>query len=101
MAASPVEKTDLSLELGLSVWMARQGIADDDCRSAMMAIRAALLEVAGMDAETEPVPLYGHASAIDLANFAAYLTDLFIRASRAIDCELPLVAGRVGEHLAS
>jgi len=92
---------ELSLELGLSVWMQRNDIAPDDCRAAMMAIRGALLEIAGMDAKTEPVPLYGHSLEVDVANFVAYLTDLFVRASDAVECELPLVVGRVGQHLAS
>jgi hypothetical protein len=81
--------------------MQRNGIAYDDCRAAMMAIRASLLEIAGMDAKTEPVPLYGHSPEVDLANFVAYLTDLFMRASDAVECELPSVVGRVGQHLAS
>jgi hypothetical protein len=97
----PTQKKELSLELGLSVWMRRNDIAVDDCRAAMLAIRASLLEVAGMDAETEPVPLYGRSPEIDVANFAAYLADLFLRASAAVDCELPHVIGQVSEHLAS
>ena len=92
---------DLSLELGLSVWMQHHAIADDDCRSAMLAIRAALLEVAGMDARSEPVPLHGRSPEGDIANFAAYLADLFVRASAAVKCELPHVIGRVSEYLAS
>jgi hypothetical protein len=95
------QKKELSLELGLSVWMTRNDIAYDDCRAAMLAIRASLLEVAGMDAATEPVPLYGHSPEVDVANFAGYLADLFIRASEAVECEVPQVIGRVGEHLAS
>jgi hypothetical protein len=99
--ADPAQKKELSLELGLSVWMQRNGIAFDDCRAAMLAMRASLLEVAGMDTKTEPVPLYGRSPEVDLKNFAAYLADLFIRASEAVECELPLVIGRVSEHLAS
>jgi hypothetical protein len=99
--AVPAPKKELSLELGLSVWMRRNDIAYDDCRGAMLAIRASLLEVAGMDAETEPVPLYGHSPEIDVANFAAYLADLFMRASQAVECEVPHVIDRVSEHLAS
>jgi hypothetical protein len=91
----------LSLELGLSVWMQHHAIADDDCHSAMLAIRAALLEVAGMDARSEPVPLHGRSPEVDIANFAAYLADLFVRASTAVECELPHVIGRVSEYLAS
>ncbi len=81
--------------------MRRNDIAYDDCRAAMLAIRAALLEVAGMDAETEPMPLYGHAPEVDVANFAAYLADLFQRASHVVECEVPHVIGRVGEYLAA
>jgi hypothetical protein len=93
---APTHKKELSLELGLSVWMKRT-----DSRAAMLAIRTSLLEVAGMDAETEPVPLYGHSPEVDVANFASYLADLFVRASEAVECEVPHVIGRVGEHLAS
>jgi hypothetical protein len=100
-SAGRTQKKELSLELGLSVWMRRHDIAFDDCRAAMLAIRASLLEVAGMDAETEPIPLYGHSPEVDVANFAVYLADLFIRASEVVDCEVPQVVGRVGEHLAS
>jgi hypothetical protein len=100
-SAGPAQKKELSLELGLSVWMTHNEIAYDDCRAAMLAIRASLLEVGGMDTKTEPVPLYGHSPEVDVANFAAYLADLFIRASVAIECEVPHVIGRVSEHLAS
>src|ERR1700691_1460717 len=95
------QKKELSLELGLSIWMKRNDIAYDDCRAAMLAIRTSLLEVAEMDAQTEPIPLYGHSPEVDVANFAAYLADLFIRASAAIECDLPNMVGQVSEHLAS
>jgi hypothetical protein len=38
---------------------------------------------------------------VDVVNFAAYLADLFIRASAAIECDLPNIVGQVSEHLAS
>jgi hypothetical protein len=101
VAASRTSGDDLTLELGLSVWMHRHAIADDDCLSAMLAIRAALVEASGMDAQTEPIPLYGRSPEADLAIFAGYLADLFIRASAVLECELPHVIGRVGELLAS
>jgi hypothetical protein len=41
--------------------------AYDDCRVAMLAIRASLLEIAGSDTATEPVPLYGHSPEVDVA----------------------------------
>jgi len=54
-----------------------------------------------MDARSEPVPLHGRSPEGDIANFAAYLADLFVRASAAVKCELPHVIGRVSEYLAS
>jgi hypothetical protein len=100
-APSHLPSEEFTLELGLSVWMQRNAIADDDCLSAMLAIRAALVEVAGLDAQTEPIPLHGRSPEADVATFATYLADLFVRASAAVECELPHVIGRVGEHLAS
>jgi hypothetical protein len=81
--------------------MKRHAIAIDDCRSATLAIRAALLEVGGLDADSEPVPLHGRSPEVDVANFALYLADLFLRASAAVECELPLVIGMVSQQLAS
>jgi hypothetical protein len=100
-SGDPHVKKELTLELGLSIWMKRNDIAYDDCRAAMLAIRASLLEVAGMDAQTEPIPLHGHSPEVDVANFASYLAELFIRASAAIECDLPQIVGQVSEHLAS
>ena len=97
----PHVKKELTLELGLSIWMQRNDIAYDDCRAAMLAIRASLLEVAGMDAKSEPIPLHGRSREVDVANFAAYLAELFIRASAAVECDLPHIVGQVSEHLAS
>jgi hypothetical protein len=91
----------MTLELGLSVWMNRSAIADDDCLSAMLAIRAALVEVSGIDGHTEPTPLHGCSPEADVAIFAGYLADLFVRASAVVKCELPSVIGRVSEYLAS
>jgi hypothetical protein len=92
---------DYTLDLGLSVWMRRNAIAADDCRSAMLVIRASLLAVAEMDAETEPIPLCGLSPEIDVANFVVYLADLFMRASTATQCEMSFVIERVSERLAS
>jgi hypothetical protein len=91
----------LRLDLGLSIWMKRNAIGPNDCRSAMLAIRAALLAVAGMDVQSEPVPLHGHSPERDVANFAAYLGGMFVRASAAAECELPRIIGRASEYLAA
>jgi hypothetical protein len=101
VASSHPSGQEFSLELGLSVWMQRNEIADDDCLSAMLAIRSALVEASGMDAQTEPIPLHGRSPEADIAIFAGYLADLFLRASAALECELPPVIDRVSELLAS
>jgi hypothetical protein len=92
---------EYSLELGLSTWMQRNGVGPDDCLAAMLAIRGSLLAVADMDARSEPMPLHGRSPEIDVATFAGYLADLFMRATAACACELPVIVDRVSEHLAS
>ena len=81
--------------------MQRNAIDPSDYRSAMLAIRASLLTVAGMDHQTEPIPLYGHSPEVEVMNFAAYLADLFVRASERTQDELPDLISSVGERLAS
>ena len=58
-------------------------------------------EVAGMDHQTEPIPLYGHSPEVEVMNLAAYLADLFVRASERTQDELPDLISSVGERLAS
>ena len=81
--------------------MQRNAIDPSDYRSAMLAIRASLLTVAGMDHQTEPIPLYGHSPEVEVMNLAAYLADLFVRASERAQDELPDLISSVGERLAS
>ncbi|MGO8863497.1 MAG: hypothetical protein ACLQRH_22460, partial [Acidimicrobiales bacterium] len=65
-----VPKDLVPLQLGLSVWMQRNAIDPSDYRSAMLAIRASLLTVAGMDHQSEPIPLFGHSPEVEVMNFA-------------------------------
>ena len=57
----PVDPTsgDLSLELGLSVWMRRSGISLEEARRALLALREHVIEACGLDPATEPVPFVG------------------------------------------
>ncbi len=96
-----VPKDLVPLQLGLSVWMQRNAIDPSDYRSAMLAIRASLLTVAGMDHQSEPIPLFGHSPEVEVMNFASYLADLFVRASAKAKNEIPDLIGGVSEHLAS
>jgi hypothetical protein len=81
--------------------MERNSIDTSDYRSAMLAIRASLLRVAGMDLHSEPIPMYGHSPEVEVANFAVYLADLFLRASAKAHDELPALIDSVAELLAS
>ena len=81
--------------------MQRNAIEPSDYRSAMMAIRAALLTVGGMDQQSEPIPLFGHPPEVEVMNFAGYLADLFVRASEKAQDELPDLINSVGDLLAS
>jgi hypothetical protein len=72
---------DLSLELGLSFWIARSGASLDDARSTMMAMREALVSEAGIEMATEPTPLRWHDPRLDVINLAFYLRGLIGRAA--------------------
>jgi hypothetical protein len=79
--------------------MNRAGADLHSATATMLALRQVLLEVGGMDSDTEPVPLVGLTPRLDALNLAAYLGDLVIRASRSAQCERALMAERVIEHL--
>ena len=50
---------DLTLELGLSVWLRRSGTSLLEARERLFEARRAILSVCGLDPATEPVPLVG------------------------------------------
>ena len=64
---------DLSLELGLSVWMHRSGTSLEDARSTLLALRAHVIEACGLDPATEPVPFVGRAPRFDVMTLIEYL----------------------------
>ena len=63
--------TDLSCELGLSLWMRQTRTQISEAGPAMLALRSALVEVSGIDLATEPIPLFGVDPALDLLNLGA------------------------------
>ena len=72
---------DLSLELGISVWLRTSGTSLLQARTSLLEIRQVVLEVCALDPATEPVPLVGRSPRSDVVNLVAYLSDLLRRAS--------------------
>ncbi len=89
---------DLSLELGISLWMRRSGTSLLEARSLLLGLRPIILEVSGVDPATEPVPLVGRSPRLDVVNLVAYVNDLLRRASASTGRSLErLVAGVIGQ----
>jgi hypothetical protein len=74
---------DLSLELGISVWLRRSGTSLMEARGRLLEIRRVILEVCDLDPATEPVPLVGRSPRLDVVNLVAYIGDLLRRAAPA------------------
>ena len=72
----PVEafSGDLSLELGISVWLRTSGTSLLQARSSLLEIRGVILEVCALDSATEPVPLVGRSPRSDVINLVGYLS---------------------------
>jgi hypothetical protein len=92
---------DLSLELGISVWLRTSGTSLLDARSALLEIRQVILEVCELDPSTEPFPLVGRSPRSDVLSLVGYISELLRRASaglgrameavvRAVVAELPV-----------
>jgi hypothetical protein len=75
---------DLSLELGISVWLRRSGTSLPQARSSLLEIRQVIIEVCALDPATEPVPLVGRSPRSDVVNLVAYLSELLRRASAGL-----------------
>jgi hypothetical protein len=72
---------DLSLELGISVWLRTSGTSLLQARSALLEIRQVILEVSDLDPATEPVPLLGRSPRSDVLSLVGYISELLRRAS--------------------
>ena len=101
LAPSASSHPDLALELGLTAWM-RQGAMDVEAtRSAMKALRIAVVRAAEMDLRSEPVPLIGLSPKDDLVNWAIYLANLVQRAAASKRCHTSLIVEESIRHLAA
>jgi hypothetical protein len=82
----PVEpfSGDLSLELGISVWMHTSGTSLLQARSSLLEIRRVILEVCGLDPSSEPFPMVGRSPRSDVVNLVGYISELLRRASAGL-----------------
>jgi hypothetical protein len=90
---------DLSLELGLSVWMHRSGTSLEDARSALLALRLRIIEACELDESTEPVPFVGRSARHDVVSLIDYLGALLRRGASAAGLSARAVAERVTAEL--
>ncbi len=86
---------DLSLELGISVWMRRSGTSLMEARDLLLESRRAILAASALDPATEPVPLIGRSPRLDVVNLAAYVGNLLRRASAATGSSTGAIAAQV------
>jgi hypothetical protein len=78
---------DLACELGLSAWMRLTGTPLHEAPGQLWAIRQAVLEAGQMDAATEPIPMGGRSTRLDLLNLVCYLGGLVDRAAAHRGCD--------------
>jgi hypothetical protein len=90
---------DLSLELGLSVWMRRNGISLEEARRALLALREHVIEACELDLATEPVPFVGRSPRLDVVTLIAYLGQLLRRGASSAGLSTRGLAERVMAEL--
>jgi hypothetical protein len=73
---------NLTVPLGLSLWMRRGRIRVETAREAMLVLRSALLDASGLDERTEPVPLLLADPVAGIVSLALYMDGLLQRAAR-------------------
>jgi hypothetical protein len=95
------ESDDLSLDERISAWMRRSQFDSAEALRVMRALRAAILEAAQMDTESEPIPLTGRSTDADLLSWATYLTGLIERTASVGKWDPNLVLESTIRHLAA
>jgi hypothetical protein len=89
---------DLACELGLSAWMRLTDTDIEDAPRHLRAVRQAILEAGGLDASTEPIPMGGRSSRLDLLNQVVYLGHLLARAAAHQECDADTMISRALEQ---
>jgi hypothetical protein len=90
---------DLSLELGVSVWLRTSGTPLLEARGRLLFVRELIILVCGLDSATEPVPLVGRSPRADVLNLVGYVGDLLRRVAAASGQSVQRVAARVIQEL--
>ena len=88
------ELTSLML---VSAWMRRAGTDLGESVDSLLALRRALVQAAGFDRSSEPVPLLPADDKVAVVNLVLYLEDLVWRASAARECGFSEIAARALE----
>ncbi|HWD56194.1 MAG TPA: hypothetical protein VG346_13795 [Acidimicrobiales bacterium] len=90
----PIEpfSEDLSLELGVSVWLRTSATPLLEARGRLLGLRDLIIEVCGLDGTTEPVPLVGRSARNDVLSLVGYVGDLLRRAAAGSGRTVPAVA---------
>ena len=86
---------DLSLELGVSLWLRTSGTPLLEARGRLLHIRELIIEAGGLDPATEPVPLLGRGPRSDVLNLVGYVGDLLRRAASVSGRPVQVVARSV------
>jgi hypothetical protein len=91
---------DLSLELGVSVWLRTSGTPLLEARARLLHLRGLVIEACGLDPATEPVPLVGRSPRSDVLHLVAYVGELLRRAAAASGHSVQAVARLVIAEMA-
>ena len=92
---------NLTLRLGLSLWMRRTGIGLRAARDTLLDLREALIAASGIDGRTEPVPLVVNDPATSALSLARYIDGLLQRGAHVTDTSRHEVAERALALMAS
>ena len=97
----PVEpfSGDLSLELGVSVWLRTSRTPLLEARGRLLHMRELIIEVCGLDPATEPVPMVGRSPRSDVLTLVDYLGHLLRRAASVSGRSVATMARLVIEEL--
>jgi hypothetical protein len=90
---------DLSLELGVSVWLRTSRTPLHEARGRLLYVRELIIMVCELDPATEPVPLVGRSPRADVLNLVSYVGDLLRRAAASSGHSMQQVAALVVDEL--
>lgn len=86
---------DLSLELGVSIWLRRNETPLVEARRMLLEVRQVVVGVCGLDADSEPVPLVGWSLRHDIVHLVTYLQELLRRGAACAGLGLAEVVDQV------